>query len=108
MAEQRLIDANALLKSYDVAWMVEYDETGCGVRKKAIPTKTIEDAPTIDAVKVVRCGECDHARELQDTTYVACIAWCRAFPCNGFCHMGKKKVAQDMDVPTKDGGAESV
>ena len=53
MSDVRLIDANALLKSYDVAWMVEYDETGCGVRKKAIPTKTIEDAPTISAVPVV-------------------------------------------------------
>ena len=53
MAEKRLIDANALLKSYDVAWMVEYDESGCGVRKKALPTKTIEEAPTIDAVEVV-------------------------------------------------------
>lgn len=53
MADKRLIDANALLKSYDVAWMVEYDESGCGVRKKALPTKTIEEAPTIDAVEVV-------------------------------------------------------
>ena len=53
MADKRLIDAKALLKSYDVAWMVEYDESGCGVRKKAIPTKTIEEAPTIDAVEVV-------------------------------------------------------
>lgn len=53
MADKRLIDANALLKSYDVAWMVEHDESGCGVRKKALPTKTIEEAPTIDAVEVV-------------------------------------------------------
>ena len=53
MADKRLIDANALLKSYDIAWMVEYDESGCGVRKKALPTKTIEEAPTIDAVEVV-------------------------------------------------------
>ena len=53
MADKRLIDANALLKSYDVASMVEYDESGCGVRKKALPTKTIEEAPTIDAVEVV-------------------------------------------------------
>ena len=53
MADKRLIDANALLKSYDVAWMVEYDESGCGVRKKALPTKTIEEALTIDAVEVV-------------------------------------------------------
>ncbi len=57
----RLIDADALLESFDVAWMWEYDETGCGVRKKAIPTKTIEEAPTIDAepVRHGRWGEAE-------------------------------------------------
>lgn len=48
----RLIDADALLESYDVAWMYEYDETGCGVRRKAIPIKCVEDAPTIEAEPV--------------------------------------------------------
>lgn len=48
----RLIDADALLQSYDVAWMVEYDETGCGVSRKAIPVKSIEEAPTIEAEPV--------------------------------------------------------
>lgn len=50
-----LISRKALLKSFDLAWMVEYDETGCGVRKRAIPVATIEAAPAIDAVPVVRC-----------------------------------------------------
>lgn len=52
----RLIDADPLLKSYDVAWMVEYDETGCGVRRKAIPIKCVEESPTIEA-EPVRHGE---------------------------------------------------
>lgn len=98
MAEQRLIDANALLKSYDVAWMVEYDETGCGMRKKAIPTKTIEAAPTIDAVSVVRCKDCKH----RSTPY-SCPMRKLVMPFQGagsyedctedegFCHMGKPK-----------------
>ena len=54
MPDKRLIDANALMKSFDIAKMVEYDETGCGVTKIAIPVQTIKDAPTIDAVEVVR------------------------------------------------------
>lgn len=48
----RLIDADALLKSFDVAWMVEYDEIGCGITREAIPVKAIEEAPAIEAVPV--------------------------------------------------------
>lgn len=55
-----LIRRGDLLKSFDVARMVEYDETGCGVTKRAIPVATIEAAPAIDAVPVVRCRECKH------------------------------------------------
>ena len=69
----RLIDANALLKSYDVAWMVEYDETGCGVRKKAVPTKTIEETPTIDAVPVV------HGRWNDDGLDIKCTVCAKRF-----------------------------
>jgi hypothetical protein len=53
-----LISRSALLKSYDIAKMVEYDETGCGVTRIAIPVQAIKDAPTIDAVPVVRCKDC--------------------------------------------------
>lgn len=46
--EKRLIDANALI--------AEYDRVHIGEPGKA--RKLIEDAPTIDAVEVVRCKEC--------------------------------------------------
>ena len=46
--EKRLIDANALI--------AEYDRVHVGEPGKA--RKLIEDAPTIDAVEVVRCREC--------------------------------------------------
>ena len=49
--EQRLIDANALRAKCDAphwcVWMSERD-----------------DAPTVDAVHVVRCKDCLHSREL--------------------------------------------
>ena len=46
----RLIDANALI--------TEYDRVHIGEPGKA--RKLIEDAPTVDAVQVVRCKDCVH------------------------------------------------
>lgn len=47
----RLIDADALLERHDAY----YDRYECLVLRYAI-----EKAPTVDAVPVVRCGECGH------------------------------------------------
>lgn len=96
MSDVRLIDANALLRSFDVAWMVEYDETGCGVTRKAIPVESIEKAPTIDAVPVVRCRDCKYSVCIFKAHFVGCDMWKQATPKDGFCHMGEKM----------DGGAE--
>ena len=48
--EKRLIDANALI--------VEYDRLHIGEPGKA--RKLIEDAPTVEAVEIVRCRDCKH------------------------------------------------
>ena len=48
--EKRLIDANALIE--------EYDRVHVGEPGKA--RKLIEDAPTVEAVEIVRCRECVH------------------------------------------------
>lgn len=98
MPDKRLIDANALLKSYDVAWMVEYDESGCGVRKKALPTKTIEEAPTIDAVEVV------HGRWVFDRPNHYKCSLCDAMWSGVVRFM---KFCPDCGMPM-DGGAEGV
>ena len=58
-----LISRTALLESYDIAKMVEYDETGCGVTRIAIPVQAIKDAPAVDAVPVV------HAKWVFDRPY---------------------------------------
>ena len=47
-SEKRLIDANALI--------AEYDRVHIGEPGKA--RKLIADAPTVDAVEVVRCRDC--------------------------------------------------
>lgn len=49
----RLIDADALIDSLNIR----------SVTYNCIINKCIEDAPTIDAVPVVRCGECKHMIE---------------------------------------------
>ena len=49
--EKRLIDANALI--------TEYDRVHIGEPGKA--RKLMADAPTVDAVEVVRCEKCKHA-----------------------------------------------
>ena len=46
----RLIDANALIE--------EYDRVHVGEPGKA--RKLMADAPTVDAVEVVRCRDCKH------------------------------------------------
>ena len=52
----RLIDADALIGALNRGlWGKEWDKALC----KAI----IHDAPTIDAVEVVRCKDCRHAHE---------------------------------------------
>ena len=59
MAEQRLIDANALLEKAD--WYEEYNEiTGDEISFRYIAASDVEEAPTVDAVEVVRCKDCKH------------------------------------------------
>ena len=48
--EKRLIDANALI--------AEYDRVHVGEPSNA--RKLIVDAPTVEAVEIVRCRECKH------------------------------------------------
>lgn len=69
----RPIDADALLKSPDVSWVYQYDETGEYIKYKAIPVEAIEKAPTLDLAPVVhgewvkdggcecRCKKCGYA-----------------------------------------------
>ena len=51
--EKRLIDANALIKEANAEGAYGY-----------VDVKQIADAPTVDAVEVVRCRECKHLNVL--------------------------------------------
>ncbi len=60
----RLIDADELIKklefnSWDIdEWELPHEQVSAGLRANAYDRKTVEDAPTVDAVPVVRCKDC--------------------------------------------------
>ena len=78
---RRLVDANRMhtrIKPYNISdedWSV----TG-GQMIRAIHT-LIDDAPTVDAVPVIRCKDCGHCRELnredrREDLYIEGVLWC--------------------------------
>ena len=82
--EKRLIDANALI--------AEYDRVHIGEPGKA--RKLIEDAPTVEAVEIVRCRECNHW--LKDVTVCSgfvgrCDFANYMIGANGYCSYGERK-----------------
>lgn len=97
----RPIDADALVAVPNVCKLTEYDETGSGISYNAVPVKAIYDAPTIDAVPVVRCKDCKHRQDPKECymcfTEVVDIEGGRMYKftdltCdNGFCHRGVKE-----------------
>lgn len=53
----------------------------------------IQKAPTVDAVEVVRCGECaSHEKEACPKGTVWCKTMCRYMKLDGFCSEGKRSV----------------
>ena len=53
-----LISRSALLVVPNVNKVTEYDEAGFGMSYNAVSVETIEAAPAVDAVEVVRCRDC--------------------------------------------------
>ena len=80
-SEKRLIDANALI--------VEYDRVHIGEPGKA--RKLIEDAPTVDAVEVTRCGECKYHEDTNVIGFVRCCLYGLIMRYNDFCSYGKRE-----------------
>ena len=92
--EKRLIDANALI--------AEYDRVHIGEPGKA--RKLMADAPTVDAVEVVRCRDCQHwkptgskaGNSFSDMEYIGgCefTKYCRRE--SDFCSYGERKEGAD-------------
>lgn len=65
----RLIDADKLAKQWMIASPEPYNTDAVEV------LDSIKDAPTVDAVPVVRCKDCKFSREpYQDERYISCEA----------------------------------
>ena len=108
--EKRLIDANALIELFDERnsdifiqyhtrenkeyWWGMNGGINWGVN-------TINNAPTVDAVEVVRCKDCKHYKPRNQSAHWKQIAPCcmrsaaLQFPENGFYSYGERKDNED-------------
>ena len=91
----RLIDADALeYTRVRIFHGLNKDGTPCvGGYNAVMMSCAIEDAPTVDAVPVVRCKDCENISP--SVTPLKETVWCREFraymPCDGFCSYGERK-----------------
>lgn len=72
----RLIDADALPRH--------------GQRGGLVHWQDIENAPTVDAVPVIRCVDCYYC-EGEEYPYTYCVLMKCPVPEKGYCHMAKKR-----------------
>ena len=84
----RLIDADALKRR---AITVRF----FGKDIMMVSTSEIDDAPTIDAVQVVRCKDCKHHEELLNNNDENVLCWVHDIDVivdgNGYCSYGERK-----------------
>lgn len=88
--EQRLIDANALKKAVNgrsTHWLNDWSALGV--------LAVIDEQPTVDAVPVVRCGECEYHGEPHRTDMGVDVVWCNFYNTHklkdGYCNCGERK-----------------
>ena len=91
----RLIDADALqniLLPITTALEHEYGSLGGAVSGCM---KHIDNAPTIDAVPVVRCKDCRHMEKSQYGRYCQIWGMYNGYGDDGFCCYGERKEGAD-------------
>ena len=104
--EKRLIDANALMKRfYNYYDCVNEFTSKNGYRGDTLMDYEVADmiydcidnAPTVDAVEVVRCKDCEYCEEVFDDSWCN-YNWNYAPPskpqltrADGFCHNGERR-----------------
>ena len=89
--KKRLIDANALIEEANADGAYGY-----------VDAKQIADAPTVDAVPVVRCRECKHHYWEQEPCHGKSVHYCKLPHMRGvevfkefFCYYGERKEGAD-------------
>ena len=89
--EKRLIDANALISYIDECSQESRFRVYYGYAKSFI-----DDAPTVDAVEVVRCRECDHkTHDGSGRPYCWQLKMYLNKELDFFCKYGKRKEGAD-------------
>ena len=88
----RLIDANALIDEWNtLIKKMHKDSDGAYPVDFAIVISAVSKAPTVDAVEVVRCGEC----RLADTWKCPMSGTPGRVSASDFCSYGTKKMDGD-------------
>ncbi len=87
----RLIDADALKKK--AQWMEMPDRQGINFDVCAVSVSSIDLAPAIDAVPVVRCKDCKHYENHRLKVYENCVRNERYIPMlpDDFCSYGERR-----------------
>ena len=95
--EKRLIDANALVSCIDECSQESRFRLYYGYAKSFI-----DDAPTIDAIPVIRCRECKHHYWEQEPCHGKSVHYCKLPHMRGvevfkefFCYYGERKEGAD-------------
>ncbi len=97
----RLVDADALKNSIDEhVYLVNhgFNESEYGITQYGIH-QIIDDAPTVDAVPVIRCKECKHVivsatlehKDESVTSFYMCDYMHRPTDAEGFCYMAERR-----------------
>ena len=91
-SEKRLIDANALISYIDECSQESRFRVYYGYAKSFI-----DDAPTVDAVPVVRCRDCKYHEDTHVTGFEHCCLYDLTMRYNDFCSYGKREGGSDND-----------
>ena len=97
----RLIDADLLMKTvFNDVVLVDGEVKGVGL----ILAETVDKAPTIDAVPVVRCRECEHHYWEQEPCHGKTVHYCELPHMRGvevfkefFCYYGERGEREEGD-----------
>ena len=90
----RLIDGDLLMKTvFNDVVLVDGEVKGVGL----ILAETVDNAPTIDAVPVIRCRECkySHEDEIFGNRWCDSHLGCRKVKDDGYCYLGERKEGAD-------------
>lgn len=88
----RPIDGDLLMKTvFNDVVLVDGEVKGVGL----ILAETVDKAPTIDAVPVVRCKDCRHMEKSQYGRYCQIWGMYNGYGDDGFCCYGERKEGAD-------------